>query len=87
MASRLTNKVNDLIFLASQSGLRDSIAFKWADEIRETTLKEIEWSASRTGLINPVLVCYDRLTSEYQFTLISDAQRNVLEHFRDQCRV
>ena len=35
---------------------RDSIAFKWADEIRETTLKEIEWSPSRTGLINPVAV-------------------------------
>ena len=33
---------------------RDSFAFKWADEIRETTLKEIEWSPSRTGLINPV---------------------------------
>ena len=35
---------------------RDSIAFKWADEIRETTLREIEWSASRTGLINPVAI-------------------------------
>lgn len=35
---------------------RDSIAFKWADEIRETTLKEIEWSPSRTGLINPVAI-------------------------------
>lgn len=35
---------------------RDSIAFKWADEIRETTLKEVEWSASRTGLINPVAI-------------------------------
>lgn len=35
---------------------RDSIAFKWADELRETTLKEVEWSASRTGLINPVAV-------------------------------
>ena len=33
---------------------RNSMAFKWADEIRETTLKEIEWSPSRTGLINPV---------------------------------
>ena len=33
---------------------RDAIAFKWADEIRETSLMEIEWSASRTGLINPV---------------------------------
>lgn len=35
---------------------RDSIAFKWADEIRETTLLEMEWSASRTGLINPVAI-------------------------------
>lgn len=35
---------------------RDSIAFKWKDEMRETTLKEIEWSASRTGLINPVAI-------------------------------
>ena len=35
---------------------RHSIAFKWADELRETTLKEIEWSASRTGLINPVAI-------------------------------
>ena len=35
---------------------RDSIAFKWADELRETTLKEVEWSASRTGLINPVAI-------------------------------
>lgn len=35
---------------------RDSIAFKWADEQAETTLKEVEWSASRTGLINPVAV-------------------------------
>lgn len=35
---------------------RHSIAFKWADELRETTLEEIEWSASRTGLINPVAI-------------------------------
>lgn len=35
---------------------RDSIAFKWADELRETILQEIEWSASRTGLINPVAI-------------------------------
>ncbi len=35
---------------------RDSIAFKWADELRETTLTEMEWSASRTGLINPVAI-------------------------------
>lgn len=35
---------------------RNSIAFKWADELRETRLLEIEWSASRTGLINPVAI-------------------------------
>lgn len=35
---------------------RDGIAFKWADEQAETTLREIEWSASRTGLINPVAI-------------------------------
>ena len=35
---------------------RDSFAFKWADELRETRLLEIEWSPSRTGLINPVAI-------------------------------
>ena len=35
---------------------RDSIAFKWKDEIQTTHLSYIEWSASRTGLINPVAV-------------------------------
>ena len=35
---------------------RDSFAFKWADEIRQTKLLEIEWSPSRTGLINPVAI-------------------------------
>ena len=35
---------------------RDSFAFKWQDEIKETTLLEIEWSPSRTGLINPVAI-------------------------------
>ena len=35
---------------------RDSIAFKWADETADTTLTEIEWSPSRTGLINPVAI-------------------------------
>ena len=35
---------------------RDSIAFKWADEKKETILTEIEWSSSRTGLINPVAI-------------------------------
>lgn len=35
---------------------RNSLAFKWQDEIRETKLLEIEWSPSRTGLINPVAI-------------------------------
>ena len=35
---------------------RNGIAFKWQDEIASTKLKYIEWSASRTGLINPVAV-------------------------------
>lgn len=35
---------------------RDSIAFKWADEMKETKLVEVEWSPSRTGLINPVAI-------------------------------
>lgn len=35
---------------------RDSIAFKWADETEKTQLLEVEWSASRTGLINPVAI-------------------------------
>ena len=52
--------LNDLAYSASLGRTakfpRDSIAFKWADEVRETKLKEIEWSPSRTGLINPVAV-------------------------------
>ncbi|MCI5792322.1 MAG: NAD-dependent DNA ligase LigA [Lachnospiraceae bacterium] len=35
---------------------RNSIAFKWQDELAETTLRKIDWSGSRTGLINPVAV-------------------------------
>ncbi len=35
---------------------RDSFAFKWADETSQTVLREIEWSPSRTGLINPVAI-------------------------------
>lgn len=35
---------------------KDAMAFKWADELATTTLKYIEWSPSRTGLINPVAV-------------------------------
>ena len=35
---------------------RNAFAFKWKDELKETHLLEIEWSASRTGLINPVAI-------------------------------
>lgn len=42
---------------------RDSIAFKWADEQAETILREIEWSPSRTGLINPVAI-FDSVSLE-----------------------
>ncbi|MBO4899458.1 MAG: NAD-dependent DNA ligase LigA [Lachnospiraceae bacterium] len=35
---------------------RNAIAFKWTDETKDTTLRKIEWSASRTGLINPVAI-------------------------------
>lgn len=35
---------------------RNAMAFKWRDELQETVLREIEWSASRTGLINPVAI-------------------------------
>lgn len=35
---------------------RNAIAFKWADEVAKTRLLEMEWSASRTGLINPVAI-------------------------------
>lgn len=51
---------DDVIFgksLGSTSKFpRNAIAYKWKDEMRETKLLDIEWSASRTGLINPVAI-------------------------------
>jgi DNA ligase (NAD+) len=49
---------------------RNSLAFKWTDETAETTLREVEWSASRTGLINPVAI-FD--TVELEGTNVSRA--------------
>lgn len=49
---------------------RDSIAFKWQDETAKTILREIEWSPSRTGLINPVAI-FD--TVELEGTSVSRA--------------
>lgn len=51
---------NDLKFSDSLGNTskfpKDSIAFKWADEVAETKLLDIQWNTSRTGLINPVAI-------------------------------
>lgn len=49
---------------------RNSIAFKWQDELADTTLQKIDWSGSRTGLINPVAV-FDPV--ELEGTIVSRA--------------
>ena len=49
---------------------RHSIAFKWKDETVESILRNVEWSASRTGLINPVAV-FDPV--EIEGTIVSRA--------------
>lgn len=59
---------------------RSSIAFKWADELAETTLREIEWSASRTGLINPVAI-FDPV--ELEGTTVSRASVHNISIVRD----
>lgn len=53
---------NDVVYAESQPGTGHNpnklvgYALKWEDETAETTLREIEWSASRTGLLNPVAI-------------------------------
>lgn len=42
---------------------RDSLALKWADQQAETILREIEWSPSRTGLLNPIAI-FDQVELE-----------------------
>lgn len=58
---------------------RDSIAFKWADEIAGTTLREIEWSPSRTGLINPVAI-FDEV--ELEGTTVSRASLHNISYMK-----
>lgn len=61
---------------------RNSIAFKWADELAVTHLRYIEWSPSRTGLINPVAV-FDPV--ELEGTSVSRASMHnisILESFQ-----
>lgn len=52
------------------NGSINSMAFKWTDETAVTHLRKIEWSASRTGLINPIAV-FD--TVELEGTKVSRA--------------
>ncbi len=59
---------------------RDSIAFKWQDETATTVLREIEWSPSRTGLINPVAI-FD--TVELEGTSVSRASVHNLSVMRE----
>ena len=59
---------------------RDAIAFKWADEEAETTLREIEWSPSRTGLINPVAI-FD--TVDLEGTDVSRASLHNISYVED----
>ena len=59
---------------------RNAIAFKWKDETKETVLREIEWSASRTGLINPIAV-FDRV--ELEGTSVSRASLHNLSYIRE----
>lgn len=59
---------------------RDSIAFKWQDQLAETTLEEIEWSASRTGLINPVAIF---VPVELEGTTVSRASVHNLSVMRE----
>ena len=59
---------------------RNAIAFKWKDEEAETTLREIEWSPSRTGLINPVAI-FD--TVDLEGTDVSRASLHNISYIRD----
>ena len=59
---------------------RDAIAFKWKDEEAETTLREIEWSPSRTGLINPVAI-FD--TVDLEGTDVSRASLHNISYVED----
>ena len=59
---------------------RDAIAFKWQDETARTVLREIEWSPSRTGLINPVAI-FDSV--ELEGTSVSRASVHNLSVMED----
>ena len=56
---------------------RNAIAFKWSDEQAETVLREVEWSPSRTGLMNPVAI-FDPV--ELEGTTVSRASLHNLSY-------
>jgi DNA ligase (NAD+) len=67
---------------------RNAIAFKWADDTQETVLRDVEWSASRTGLINPVAV-FDpvelegttvRRASVHNVSIVKELQLGIGDH-------
>lgn len=59
---------------------KHSIAFKWKDDAVETTLRSIEWSASRTGLINPVAL-FDSV--ELEGTTVTRASIHNIQYMKD----
>ncbi|WP_051671482.1 NAD-dependent DNA ligase LigA [Oribacterium sp. P6A1] len=59
---------------------RNAIAFKWSDEQAETTLREVEWSPSRTGLINPVAI-FDAV--ELEGTTVTRASLHNISYCED----
>ncbi len=80
----LVLKLEDLVYSASLGATakfpRDSIAFKWRDQTAETILREIEWSPSRTGLLNPVAI-FDPV--ELEGTTVSRASVHNLNIMED----
>lgn len=59
---------------------KHSIAFKWQDETAKTILREVDWMASRTGLINPVAV-FDPV--ELEGTIVSRASLHNISILRE----
>ena len=60
---------------------KNAIAFKWKDETAETILRDVEWSASRTGLINPVAI-FDPV--ELEGTTVSRASLHNISYIREK---
>ncbi len=79
--------LNDVQFAVLQTGTGHNphklvgYAFKWEDETTETVLREIEWSASRTGLLNPVAI-FDPV--ELEGTTVSRASLHNVSYILDK---